>query len=154
MLFRSTEGPIPGEIIKFFNEENALLTYILLIESIINKYVFDVYQLSENDKGKVIEKEGIPSGDYPITQEAKQAYLDWIASDTVINKNEEVISFINSLPITDETPELDDLQLLYQTNNGVEEYCENNHLNPIILWHQFKKQGVSPTQRKIGRAHV
>lgn len=142
-----TEGPIPGEIIKFFNEENALLTYILLIESIINKYVFDVYQLSENDKGKVIEKEGIPSGDYPITQEAKQAYLDWIASDTVINKNEEVISFINSLPITDETPELDDLQLLYQTNNGVEEYCENNHLNPIILWHQFKKQGVSPTQR-------
>ena len=142
-----TQGTIAGEIQRYFNKENALLSYILIVESIINDYIFRVYQLSETDKQKVLEKEGIPCGDYPVSRVSKEAFLNWLSSEESLFHNQEVINYVENLPESDSIPELNDLQLLYQTNNGVEEYCENNHVNPIVLWYYFKLQGVSPVQR-------
>ena len=61
-------------LISFYNKENALLTQILINESIINKIIFEVYELSEHDKQMVLDKEGIPVGDLPVSHEAKVAY--------------------------------------------------------------------------------
>ena len=47
----STSVDVIIGISNFFNKENSLLTQILLNESIINKTVFEVYKLSEHDKG-------------------------------------------------------------------------------------------------------
>lgn len=74
----STSVDVIIGISNFFNKENSLLTQILLNESIINKTVFEVYELSEHDKQMVLDKEGIPVGDLPVSHEAKAAYKQWL----------------------------------------------------------------------------
>ena len=67
----STGQGVASSVVYYYNTENALLTQILLNESIINKTVFEVYELSEHDKQMVLDKEGIPVGDLPVSHEAK-----------------------------------------------------------------------------------
>lgn len=55
------------ELSHFFNYDNALLTLILLNEAIINRIVFDVYELSDHDRQMVLDKEGIPVGDLSVS---------------------------------------------------------------------------------------
>ena len=48
-----------SELTRYYNYENALLTQILLNEAIINRIVFDVYELSDHDRQMVLDKEEI-----------------------------------------------------------------------------------------------
>ena len=66
------------ELARYYNYENALLTQILLNEAIINRIVFDVYDLSEHDRQMVLDKEGIPVGDLSVSSAALEAYKLWL----------------------------------------------------------------------------
>ncbi len=134
-------------VLSYYDKENALLTQILLNESIINKVIFEIYDLSDHDKQMVIDKEGIPVGDYSVSSQAKEAYKEWLSTNTKFPAYPEVLEHIDSLEINEEQPHIDDFESLYQNNNGWEEFCIKHKMNPIEVWYQFKNAGILPPQR-------
>ena len=134
-------------ITSFYNIENALLTQILLNESIINKTVFEVYELSEHDKQMVLDKEGIPVGDLPVSHEAKVAYKQWLMSESEFKPTSDVLEHLESLEERDDLPKITDFDTLYQNNNEWEEFCIKRNVNPVEAWWQFKNANVLPPQR-------
>lgn len=138
------------ELSHFFNYENALLTQILFNEAIINRIVFDVYELSDHDRQMVLDKEGIPVGDLSVSQAALEAYKVWLKEEnTEFPASAEVWEHLDSLAIENEQPQISDFEKLYQNNYGWEEFCnsDNHRMNPIEVWYQFRHAGVLPPQR-------
>lgn len=139
-----------SELTRYYNYENALLTQILLNEAIINRIVFDVYELSEHDRQMVLDKEGIPVGDLSVSQAALEAYKTWLKEEnTEFPASAEVWEHLDSLAIDNEQPQISDFEKLYQNNYGWEEFCnsDNHRMNPIEVWYQFRHAGVLPPQR-------
>ena len=139
-----------SELTRYYNYENALLTLILLNEAIINRIVFDVYELSEHDRQMVLDKEGIPVGDLSVSQAALEAYKTWLKEEnTEFPASAEVWEHLDSLTIDNEQPQISDFEKLYQNNYGWEEFCnsDNHRMNPIEVWYQFRHAGVLPPQR-------
>lgn len=134
-------------IILYYNKENALQTQILLNESIINKIVFEVYELSDHDKEMVLDKEGIPVGDLPVSHEAKEAYHQWLTHNSGFEVDDKVIAHLDSLEERDDLPKITDFDTLYQNNNEWEEFCIKRNVNPVEAWWQFKNANVLPPQR-------
>ena len=134
-------------LISFYNKENALLTQILLNESIINNTVFEVYELSEHDKQMVLDKEGIPVGDLPVSHEAKVAYKQWLTEESEFKPTSDVLEHLENLDERDDLPKITDFDTLYQNNNEWEEFCIKRNVNPVEAWWQFKKANVLPPQR-------
>ena len=151
-----SHSPIPpvsspeSELTRYYNYENALLTQILLNEAIINRIVFDVYELSDHDRQMVLDKEGIPVGDLSVSQAALEAYKAWLMEEnTEFPASAEVWEHLDSLTIDNEQPQISDFEKLYQNNYGWEEFCnsDNHRMNPIEVWYQFRYAGVLPPQR-------
>lgn len=139
-----------SELTRYYNYENALLTQILLNEAIINRIVFDVYELSDHDRQMVLDKEGIPVGDLSVSQAALEAYKAWLKEEnTEFPASTEVWEHLDSLTIDNEQPQITDFEKLYQNNYGWEEFCnsDNHRMNPIEVWYQFRHAGVLPPQR-------
>lgn len=143
----NTVSDVNNGIFNFYNTENALLTQILLNESIINKTVFEVYKLSDHDRQMVLDKEGIPVGDLSVSLAAKTAYQEWLLENTEFPATNEVIAHIKALPIGEDQPKINDFESLYQNNNGWEEFCIKHQMNPIEVWYQFKNAHILPPQR-------
>ena len=139
-----------SELTRYYNYENALLTQILLNEAIINRIVFDVYELSDHDRQMVLDKEGIPVGDLSVSQAALEAYKAWLKEEnTEFPASAEVWEHLDSLAIDNEQPQISDFEKLYQNNYGWEEFCnsDNHRMNPIEVWYQFRHAGVLPPQQ-------
>ena len=132
---------------KYYNYENALLTQILLNESVINKTVFEVYELSEHDKQMVLEKEGVPVGDLPVSSSARAAYREWLTANEEFPVSDEVLAHLDNLEENDEQPRITDFETLYQNNNEWEEFCIKHKMNPVEVWWQFKNANILPPQR-------
>ncbi len=135
----------------FFSYENHLLTQVLLNEAIINEKIFEVYELTPEDKAMVLAKEGESVGGLPVLPEARAAYLSETEA-TAEFPLDKIFDFIESRPtMTMSGQEIADLtakfETLYQSNNDLEEFCIKNKINPINVWYLFKKSGVLPPQR-------
>ena len=137
------------ELSHFFNYENGLLTQILINEAIINRIVFDVYELSEHDRQMVLDKEGIPVGDLSVSQAALDEYKQWLQENQEFPASAEVWEHLSHLVIDNEQPQVSDFEKLYQNNYGWEEFCgsDNHRLNPIEVWYQFRHASILPPQR-------
>lgn len=139
------------EIREFLQNENHLITQVLINEAIINEKIFEVYSLTEHDKAMVLAKEGVSIGGLPLLSEARDAYL----TDTEATKRyplDAVRDFIESLPTreftAEEREEIDcGFSSLYQNNNDLEEFCIRHQVNPINVWYWFKQSNVIPQQR-------
>ena len=66
-----------NNIKNYLNHENHLLTQTLINEAIINDKIFEVYDLTQNDKEMVLAKEGESIGGLPVSVEARDAYVPW-----------------------------------------------------------------------------
>ena len=143
----SIDTDAPTSISNYYTYENALLTQILLNESVINKTVFEVYELSEHDKQMVLEKEGVPVGDLPVSSSAKAAYREWLTANEEFPVSEEVLAHLDNLEENDEQPRITDFDTLYQNNNEWEEFCIKHKMNPVEVWWQFKNANILPPQR-------
>lgn len=143
----STNTDAPTSISNYYTYENALLTQILLNESVINKTIFEVYELSEHDKQMVLEKEGVPVGDLPVSSSAKAAYREWLTANEEFPVSDEVLAHLDSLEENDEQPRIADFETLYQNNNEWEEFCIKHKMNPVEVWWQFKNANILPPQR-------
>ena len=142
-----SEPALRDRILAYLNYENAQLTLVLLNEAIINQLIFEVYDLSPEDRLQVETKMGRPVGELPVLVEAKDAYL----SATVID-NEAVKEFIQNLTDTRFEEQqvqavIDEFPALYQKNNDLEEFCIRHQVNPINVWYWFKESKVVPKQR-------
>lgn len=134
-------------LLDYYNKENCLYTIVLLNESVINSIIFNIYSLSDKDCQMVLDKEGIPVGDYSVSLQAKEAYKEWLSNNTEFPASPEVWEHIESLEINEEQPHIDDFESLYQNNNGWEEFCIKHKMNPIEVWYQFKNASILPPQR-------
>lgn len=137
------------ELSHYYDYENGLLTQILINEAIINRIVFDVYELSEHDRQMVLDKEGVPVGDLCVSQAALDEYKQWLQENQEFPASAEVWEHLSHLTIDNEQPQVSDFDKLYQNNYGWEEFCgsDNHRLNPIEVWHQFRHAGILPPQR-------
>ena len=131
----------------YYVYENGLLTQVLLNEAIINSEVFDIYELTERDRKMVLDKEGIPVGDLPVSAIARDRYLEFLKLHrSEFPASEELTAHINALPESDEQPHLE-FERLYQKNYDWEEFCIQNHVNPIEAWYLFTVAQTLPAQR-------
>lgn len=133
----------------FLNLENKLQSQSLINETIINEEVFNIYELTKEDKLMVLAKEGESIGSLPVSVEARKAYLE---NETEEFPLENIREYIENLPekeftaaereaIENEFPQL------YQSNNDMEEFCIRHQVNPINVWYWFKQSNVIPKQR-------
>lgn len=138
----------PSECIaSYYLYENGLLTQVLLNEAIINREVFDIYELTERDRKMVLDKEGVPVGDLPVSAIARDRYLEFLQlHKSEFPASDELLDHIAALPESDEQPHLE-FERLYQKNYDWEEFCIQNHVNPIEAWYQFSVAQVLPAQR-------
>lgn len=136
---------------KAFNLENHLQAQILLNEAVIDKNIFEIYELSDHDKEMVLTKEGYSIGGLPISEGARQAYL---SEDDAIKDFplDDIKDFIKALPVKEFTEEEREkiefgFPTLYQSNNNLEEFCIRRQVNPINVWYWFKQSKIIPKQR-------
>jgi hypothetical protein len=151
ILFFSKQTDFRERVKSFFSYENHLLTQVLINEAILNEKIFEIFELTPEDKQMVISKEGVSIGSLPVLAEARIAYLAETEA-TVEYPLDNVREYIEALPTTNLTEqEIADLtqkfETLYQSNNDLEEFCIRNQINPINVWYLFQKSGVLPAQR-------
>lgn len=103
--------------------------------------------MSEHDKQMVLEKEGVPVGDLPVSSSAKAAYKEWLTANEELPVSDEVLAHLDSLEENDEQPRIADFETLYQNNNEWEEFCIKHKMNPVEVWWQFKNANILPPQR-------
>ena len=139
-------------ILLFLAHENHLLAQVLINEAVINKIVFEIYDLTENDKAMVLAKEGESIGFLPVCPKAREAYLSK-ASATNEFPLDDIREFVEALPIRNFTDEErkaieSGFPTLYQSNNDLEEFCIRHQINPINVWYWFRESGCIPKQRQ------
>lgn len=147
----SVRKEIGTSISCFYNKENALLTQVLLNESIINRIVFDVYNLNLHDRQMVIEQQEekglIIVSNLPVSHGAKESYRQWLTTESEFTPSDDVLVHLDSLEEREDLPRVNDFDVLYQTNKEWEEFCIQHKMNPVEVWWQFKNAGILPPQR-------
>lgn len=140
-------GDSKNTLLNYYFLENGVFTLSLLNESVMNEIISDIYDLSDHDKQMVLDKEGIPVGDLPVSPEAKATYREWLVGNSEFPATEEVMAHISALEERTDLPRVTDFGTLYQNNNGWEEFCIKHKMNPVEVWHQFRSARVLPPQR-------
>ena len=136
-----------SEISGYYNYENGLLTQILLNEAVINRIVFDVYELNDHDRQMVLDKEGTPVGDLSVSAASLAEYKQWLKDNTEFPASDDIWTHLDRLAISDNQPQIIDFDTLYQNNNGWEEFCVKHEMNPVEVWYQFRHAAILPPQR-------
>jgi hypothetical protein len=149
--FFSDSKDIKKRALSYLNYENKLLTQVLVNEAIINEKVFEVYELTDNDKEMILTKEGVSIGSLPVLPEARSAYLTELEG-TEQYSLETIVPFIKELPSKEITiNELEfiesELPMLYKNNNDLEAFCIRHQMNPINIWYWMKKSIIVQKHR-------
>lgn len=140
----------------YLNYENSQLVLVLLNEAIINRLIFEVYDLSDEDRAQVEVKMGMPVGELPVLPEAREAFLQLRITNYELRNGEDDLSFVNEfireLPSVEfESERIQTVKAefatLYQGNNDLEEFCIHHQLNPINVWYWFEQSGAIPVAR-------
>lgn len=154
-LFALSDSSIKDRVLSYLNYENSQLCVVLLNEAIINELIYEVYELSSEDRAQVEAKMGVSVGALGVTLEAKESF-ELIMNSSDSGKSDDVrqlvLEHIGKLPIleyvTDRKLEIvAQLATLYQSNNDLEEFCIRNQVNPmdVCLW--FKQSNTVPAAR-------
>lgn len=143
-LQRPGNASLNNNIIIHCNDLNRNESEILLNEAIINDVIFNIYQLTDDDKLQVESKMGKSIGSLPVLEVAKKEFLAGLE-----NPIQEVVDYIQGLESTtfedDFVKEIKDgFKTLYQSNNDLEEFCIRHQVNPINVWYWFKEANILP----------
>ena len=146
-IYNFSENTLKSRLLSFLNFENIQLSLILINEAVINNLIFEVYDLSQEDRQQVEAKMGKSIGELPVFFDARSAYLE-----TTNIENETVKTFIQDLSIAVFEEEQvqrikSEFPALYQSNNDLEEFCIRHQVNPINVWYWFRESNVLPTGR-------
>ncbi|MGG9959995.1 BREX-1 system adenine-specific DNA-methyltransferase PglX [Ferruginibacter sp. SUN106] len=134
-------------LITYLNYENAQITQVLLNEAVINQLIFQVYDLSEEDRLQVETKMGKPVCELPVLNVARKAYqLEHASEQEIVNKH---IANLESIEFDVQKVQAikSEFGSLYQSNNDLEEFCIRHQVNPINVWYWFKESKILPQAR-------
>lgn len=147
-----SETSINKRLLTFLNYQNLSITLILINEAIINQLIFEVYELSSEDRKQVEEKMGTPVGELPVLADAARDFGLGISDFGLEEDLSFVGDFIRDLPSAEFDAEKiqtikAEFATLYQSNNDLEEFCIRHQVNPINVWYWFKQSSVIPAGR-------
>jgi hypothetical protein len=130
-----------NELLKvYFDYENELNTQIYLNEALIDELVFQVYQLTEEDKKMILAKEGIPVGGFPLLDN-----YDDINSQFLPEVNDYIENLeIKHLGKKEESEIKNKVLKMYQDNYTLEGICKELHINPISISKIIQEQQALP----------
>ncbi|MGD0582305.1 MAG: BREX-1 system adenine-specific DNA-methyltransferase PglX [Bacteroidales bacterium] len=146
-LFFYSNASLRERIINYLDYENLILSEILINEAVINRLIFEIYELNDDDKKQIDEKIGKSIGELPVMDIARKSFL----AETKFGQ-EIVRNHINTLVNVDfEISQIQaiksEFNSLYQSNNDLEEFCIRHQVNPINVWYWFKESKVLPQAR-------
>lgn len=146
----------------FFKSENALNTELLLNEALIDKKIFKIYELTDEDKQMVLTKEGISSGNLPliIREDMTLNQLKGMISPPQDTK-EVIEEFVNRLETqqvgTDVWGTLKHkVEELYEKGESIEGISLECKVNPLTVAYILKDSSVIPKNKsqRIGQEFV
>ncbi len=148
-LLAFSQPSLQERLTEYLNYENSQLAFVLLNEAIINELIFEVYELSPEDREQVEAKMGKPVGELPVLLSARDEYLQLRNGDDDLSF---VDDFIRELPNADFDEDKvqkikAEFATLYQSNNDLEEFCIRHQVNPINVWYWFRESRVIPKGR-------
>ena len=122
------------DLTDYLNLENHLVTQVLINEAVIDKAIFNIYSLKEEDEISVLDKTGGSIGSLPIINEARDAFINNAQENYPLAAIENYISSLDIINIDPEKLERIEKEFegLYQNLNGIEEFCIRNNLNCVI----------------------
>ncbi len=138
-------------VLAYLNYENYELTKVLVNEAIIDELIYQVYELSPEDRAQVEAKMGKSIGSLPVLPEALQEFKVKIEAENTETKDI-VLEHLQSLEQTafeeEKIREIkESFATLYQSNNDLEEFCKRYQVNPINVWYWFKEARILPSGR-------
>lgn len=139
-------SPVATGLLSYYNYENALKTICLLNSSIIEELTLDVFGLTPSDREIVLSTEGAIIGTFPVSTEAKKAFIEYCLETEGIELEEDVRQYIEAVPEGLISKRID-FESFYNFNNSLEDISVKNEVNPIEVWYQFKKSALLPSNR-------
>jgi hypothetical protein len=127
----------------YLDYENELLTQVYLNEALIDELIFQVYQVTEEDKQIILEKEGIPVGSLPLVKD----YM--FISDQLLPEVKEYIKTIEIKVISFEEKEQikKTILKLCKQSPTLEEICNKVQINPLSII-QIIKESHSLSEKR------
>jgi len=127
----------------YLDYENELLTQVYLNEALIDELIFQVYQVTEEDKQMILEKEGLPVGSLPLIE--NYTFTD----DRIMPEVKEYIKTIEIKDINSEEKEQIKKTILelYQQNYALEKICTKVQINPLSIIQMIKENHSLPEKR-------
>jgi hypothetical protein len=152
-IFTYSGATLQVRLLSFLNYVNAQITLGLINEALINQLIFDVYDLSEEDRQQVESKMGKPVVELGIGKYELQMFREAIRGDKSGVTNLGLLEkHLESLPVIEFDEQVKkeivaEFQALYQGNNNLEEFCIRNQVNPINIWYWFIESKIVPQGR-------
>jgi hypothetical protein len=127
----------------YLDYENELLTQVYLNEALIDELIFQVYQVTEEDKQMILEKEGMPIGSLPLIKD----YI--FTGDQLLTEVKEYIKKIKIKIINSEEKEQIKKMILnlYQQSTSLEDICKKVQINPLSIIQIIKECQSLPEKR-------
>jgi hypothetical protein len=133
-----------NELLKtYLDYENGLNTQIYLNEALIDELVFQVYQVTEEDKEMILAKEGVSIGSLPLLVQYSKI------NNQVLPEVDDYIKKLEVKQLDNKAEELIKKRTLemYQQNYSLEEICKELSINPVSIAGIIKDHHVLPKNR-------
>ncbi len=138
---------------QYLDYENSLNTELLINESIIDERIFQVYELNEEDKNTVMEKEGVSAGSLPVLIKEGNTFEDIKKGISLSKETAEIINeYLQKL----EVKTLDSsawqslvkqVEELYKKSESIEDISLACKVNPLTVLHILKYSSVIPEKK-------
>lgn len=149
-----SDTSLKDRVQSYLNYENNQLAIVLLNEAIINELIYEVYELSDEDRLQVETKMGVSVGAEGISTETMTMWQALTSEELGITAEIRAIldNHIAGLPIIEFDQDrkrdiIDQMATLYQSNNDLEEFCIRNKVNPLDVCLWFSQNKVLPQAR-------
>lgn len=149
---KETQLNVEGKLKDYLSFEYDSNGKILINEALINELIFNVYDLTNNDRKMVLKQEGFPVGLYPVIEQDKNNFLE----NNKSGLEEEVIEFINDLPFETASSReniKDNVKKLYKKNTSLEDISKELEINPISVVEIIKEFDFYPKKLAYQKAH-
>jgi len=149
-----SDNSLKGKFQSYLNYENLQLAIVLLHEAIINELIYEVYDLSDEDRLQVETKMGLSVGSEGISSETMAMWQTLTKEELGISTEirsilDKHISELATIEFDEERKRkiITEMVTLYQSNNDLEEFCIRNKVNPLDVCLWFKQNNIIPQAR-------
>ncbi|SHF11619.1 Methyltransferase domain-containing protein [Marinitoga hydrogenitolerans DSM 16785] len=151
-LHKNLEGDFESRILKILQTKDLLDTYLLMLEALIEKIIFQTYSLKKDTIKDIYNKERIPAGWMPITDFEKLPSLNKFLKNDYINISirrieeieNEIYRFLKHLKLQVTPINMETVYELYskkgreEYDNIIERISLKENINPISIYNIIK----------------